>query len=121
MLRPADASRFSDDSRVHAGSSTDLIAQELAAHRMRGFTIESDAALEDGELVKLAACFLFGDTKWVVGAWPHEWSESLLSDKSRIKQLVAAGALIAAEIEHLKAAAMDSMGKGAQMPSSIDI
>ena len=57
---------------------------------MRGFTIESDAALEDGELVKLAACFLFGDTKWVVGAWPHEWSESLLSDKSRIKQLVAA-------------------------------
>lgn len=88
---------------------------------MRGFTIESDATLCEGEIVRLAACFLLGDTTCVAGAWPREWSESLLSDKSRIKQLVTAGALIAAEIEHLRAAAMDSMGKGAQMPSSIDI
>jgi hypothetical protein len=75
-----------------------------------------DAAHDDGhsagELAAAAACFALGSTEIRSGEqtgeprtlWPAEWSPEILGVNTRIRQLVVAGALIAAEIERLQRA-----------------
>ncbi|WP_432263176.1 hypothetical protein [Cupriavidus sp. TMH.W2] len=121
MLTESDARRFADGRRAHAGTAVELIAEELATHRARGFTASADARLLEGELPAVAACFLFGGFEVKAGCWPEEWPRGLLLDKSRVKQLVIAGALIAAEIERLQAEAMVSLSEGTKLPPVIEI
>ena len=121
VFSESDAHRFANGRTAHAGTAVDLIAEELATHRTRGFTASTDARFLEGELAAVAACFLFGGFEVKAGCWPEEWPRGLLLEKSRVRQLVIAGALIAAEIERLQAEAMVSLSEGTKLPAIIEI
>ncbi len=94
--------------RVKATTGADLIAAErerqIAQER---WTPEHDDAHADGELAAAAVCYAAPESIrnviGVGGIWPFEdemWKPSLHSD--RVRELVKAGALIAAEIDRLE-------------------
>lgn len=75
-----------------------------------GFLPEHDAQWTDDELVRAAICYLFGDTtlEWFY-LWP--WDKSFWKPKDRLSNLIRAGALIAAEIDRLKAEENDEVSE----------
>ncbi len=74
----------------------DLIAAERRRQIMEeGWTPEHDAEHVNGELALAAACYTSGD----FGNWP--WDPQWLKPKDRVRDLVRAGALIAAELDRL--------------------
>ena len=89
-------------------------AQQIAAERSRQvlvehFTVEHDAAHTESELLAAAECYLIaaqckrGDDqlrRYALEHWPWEWDGWKPADK--IRNLVKAGALIAAEIDRLQ-------------------
>ena len=94
----------------------------IAAERLRqvnaeGWTPEHDDEHDDGELAQAAACYAKRDTvsddpaPWdVIGggatppSWPWGWASYKPTPDDRIRELVKAGALIAAEIDRLQRA-----------------
>jgi hypothetical protein len=85
-------------------------AELIAAERLRqtaweGFDAEHDDTHARGELTTAAACYLWSFTDKappsVPGArWP--WAQRWWKPADRIRNLVKAGALIAAEIDRLQ-------------------
>jgi hypothetical protein len=75
----------------------------ITAERQRqaeeeNWTIEHDDLQRNGELAQAAAVYAFSPVfRWY---WP--WEESSYKPKTRIRDLVRAGALIAAEIDRLQ-------------------
>ena len=82
----------------------DLIAKERRRQqRAEGWTADHDDAHEDGELAAAAACYAlrsrrrrYGDRR-IPQKWP--WDSVWWNPKGPIRDLVRAGALIAAEID----------------------
>jgi len=81
-------------------SGIELISSERARQLSKGFTSEHDAQHMNGELVRFAAYY----------ATPMLWRQSAMlpnptwaRSKTRVQELVTAGALIAAEIDRLQA------------------
>jgi hypothetical protein len=90
-------------------------AQLIVAERERQIVIEQwtaehDDDHTDGSLAQAAASYALGgstitniDASRVIDIWPASWGaeDKRIADKSRVRQLVVAGALIAAEIDRL--------------------
>lgn len=80
------------------------IMNERNRHQiLEGYSIEADQAWRSGELVSGAAAYLMQISIY----WPEKWDIDMYkpakddSKEERIKELVKAGALIAAEIDRL--------------------
>jgi hypothetical protein len=71
--------------------------EQISKH---GFNSTNDAKYSDGQLLTAAICYLYNE----VNGWP--WGTDTFKCGNRIKQLRRAGALIAAEIDRLKALQM---------------
>lgn len=89
-------------------TGVELIAEERAAHKTReGWTNEGDDEYRNGELARAGACYAMNaaDTYYGPAIAPffpfrREWWKP----KDKIRDLVRAGALIAAEIDRLQRA-----------------
>ena len=94
-----------------ATKAIDLIAAERARQiNEEGYTSEHDAR-HDGDLARAAACYAMpARGVWLQHAWgaPEAWPWERYAWKptpdDRVRELVKAGALIAAEIDRLLAA-----------------
>jgi hypothetical protein len=106
-------------------AGTDLIAAERQRQiDVEGWTREHDQTHDDGALAWAAVCYAAPETVYLVETrsdgvqwrepWPREWIPNVgrgepgyvgwrRSRGDRVKQLVKAGALIAAEIDRLRA------------------
>lgn len=94
----------------------ELIAEERAAQKTReGYNDAHDDAHRAGEIAMAAACYAlpgfirecapFGQAKtYFSRLWPWEADSWKPSPESRVRELVKAGALIAAEIDRLQRA-----------------
>lgn len=105
-------------------SGIELIAAERARQvEKEGWTPEHDDQ-HDNEELALAACYYalpapmpitYGRGEYIIGPdslFPSEWSETLMKRSAdRIRNLVKAGALIAAEIDRLQRRAV-AAGEG---------
>lgn len=99
-------------------------AELIAAERRRqieeeGWTPEHDAEHEDGELAIAAACYATPENERlylyngdVPSDWPwaHEWWKPCPGPDNRVRELVKAGALVAAEIDRLLARDAEESG-----------
>lgn len=88
---------------IEKGASTciDLIAAERQRQLdAEGWTPEHDDEHQGGELATAAACYLLPDVcdDW----WPWAWNYWKPTPNDRMRELVKAGALIAAEIDRLR-------------------
>ena len=96
----------------------ELIAEERQRQiEVEGWTKEHDAQHKDCELVKAAICYADPNVYYHhenrvlrhripnMNFWPMKWDKCWFkpSSKDRIRDLVKAGALIAAEIDRLQA------------------
>jgi len=79
-----------------------LIAAERVRQIIEGWTPERDDDHGDGELAKAAACYALEHTAHndMTAMWP--WGEEAWKPHSPLRDLVRAGALIAAEIDRLQ-------------------
>lgn len=89
-------------------NGTELIAVERQRQiEVEGWTIEHDAAHENDDLARAAACYALPDRdrgNWIrYDFWPWEERYWKPSPADRVRELVKAGALIAAEIDRLQA------------------
>lgn len=85
-------------------SGAELIAIERARQAfIEGWTPEHDDEHEDGELARAAACYA-DPVPWhpVPPRWPWERRWWKPSPEDRVRELMKAGALIAAEIDRLQ-------------------
>lgn len=86
-------------------SGVELIADERARHQSLGFTSEKDDHYLNGELGIAAACYATYETYAAVkapngsDAWPFTASSDNRDRLDRVRKLVIAGALIAADID----------------------
>lgn len=89
-------------------SGVDAIAEERWRQRVEeGWTLEHDDAHDQGEMARAAACYALiagslDRSSWrgeIPNFWP--WAAKWWKPKDRRRDLVKAGALIAAEIERL--------------------
>lgn len=81
-------------------SGANLIATErLRQNGSEGWTPEHDAEHSDGELVDAAVCYLA--PRFSSQYWPWRPAEFKPTPNDRVRELVKAGALIAAEIDRL--------------------
>ena len=81
----------------------ELIAQERERQIAKeGWTPEHDAQHDMGQLVDAARCYCgaFHANATMSSAWP--WDAEWWKPKDRIRNLVRAGALIAAEIDRIQ-------------------
>jgi hypothetical protein len=93
----------------HCADPAPTGAQLIAAERERqvqleGFTAEHDNAHDPGELIAAAAAYALlpiAPREFVCNLWPWRQSEFKPSDDDPLRNLVRAGALIAAEIDRL--------------------
>jgi len=84
------------------GLGIELIEQERERQiHVEGWTSEHDDKHVNNELALAAACYAVPDT-FSQGYWPPTWDLSWYKSTTRIRDLVKAGALIAAEIERLQ-------------------
>lgn len=116
-----------DAIRAAAGVQEGCGASRIAAERLRqinaeGYNADHDGSHCEGEMAKAAACYAMpADTRKLcqsppkyVGVplwwpwWPHEWKPT---PTDRIRELVKAGALIAAEIDRLTRVAAEAASK----------
>lgn len=84
----------------------------IAAERQRqveveGWTPDHDDEHDDGQMARAAARYAMGqDERDHYGyAWPWDWKWWKPTPRNRVRELVKAGALIAAEIDRLQRAA----------------
>lgn len=91
-------------------TGTELIAEErIRQMSEEGWTLEHDAIHIGGELSTAAACYaelgrgklILPSGKCIPEGWP--WESGWWKPTTRIRDLVKAGALIAAEIDRLQA------------------
>ena len=91
-------------------TGADLIAEERQRQRdEEGYTAAHDAQFVNGELGQMAACYCkVAGVRPVALTWPANIPRRLLKRKGypnpKLKDLVRAGALIAAEIDRVIAA-----------------
>lgn len=83
-------------------------AELIAAERERqvaaeGWTPQHDAGHADGVLARAAACYAIPARLRRLDLWPWESRYWKPSPDDRVRELVKAGALLAAEIDRLKA------------------
>lgn len=110
---PCKPDIFADTYEVAVDTGVSLIAIERTRQiEKEGWTSSHDGNHEDDELAKAAACYAIPDrlrevndgplNKGVPLDWPwdEEWWKP--TPKNRVRELVKAGALIAAEIDRLK-------------------
>ena len=79
-----------------------IVAERKRQIEVTGWDADHDENHQDGELWHAARCYLSlkpGDIR-MPGGWP--WDQGDFKPKSRIENLVRAGALIAAEIDRLQ-------------------
>jgi len=96
------------------GSGVSLIAYERYRHIcVEGWTPEHDDRHVDGEMAMAAACYAADHWPWgAADPWPWDAKWDKRGKHDRIRQLVIAGSLIAAEIDRLQRAALaDGGGK----------
>ncbi|MHC1700312.1 MAG: hypothetical protein AB9900_04930 [Humidesulfovibrio sp.] len=92
-------------------TGVEFIAQErLRQKEEEGYTAAHDAQFFSGELSQMAACYCkVAGVSFVKDAWPERMDLALCKRESyphpSLKDLVRAGALIAAEIDRLVAEA----------------
>lgn len=81
----------------------DLIATERQRQiDEEGFTPQHDAQHDDYSLINAASCYLHAsENDHVKRYWPRSWSWNWWKPTTRIKNLIKAGALIAAELDRL--------------------
>jgi len=92
--------------KLSAPTALDLIAAERERHvTVEGWTKEGDAQHVNGELARAAAAYAIpyeyhSERRQL---WPKNWDRQMWkpTPENRIKELVKAGALIAAEIDRL--------------------
>ncbi|WP_312126516.1 hypothetical protein [Brevundimonas sp.] len=90
-------------------SIRDIGAERQRQVKVEGWSHERDDGYVDGDLAIAGACYaLLGSRKWAIdalrrGVWPKGWSARWLKSEPNNprRDLVKAGALIAAEIERL--------------------
>jgi hypothetical protein len=112
MLKAEEQKRISAAHRTTGKAPLEMIAAERQAQLAMGYDAKHDDGHSSGELAAVAACFALGSTEIRSGEetgeprnlWPAEWSPEILAENTRMRQLVVAGALIAAEIERLQRA-----------------
>jgi hypothetical protein len=83
-------------------TGAELIAEERGRQPKRGYNMSHDDQHRNGELARAAACYAMKphwDTHAFLRYWPWEPDEWKPGD--RIRELIKAGALIAAEIDRL--------------------
>lgn len=102
-----------DTRRGHfdAPTGADLIAAERRRQvEQEGWTPEHDAEHGDGHLAMAAVCYALPPTerrpRHVFSFWPWHSSYWKPTPDDRVRELVKAGALIAAEIDRLQAQAI---------------
>lgn len=84
------------------GLGVNLIKQERERQIYReGWSSEHDDKHVNNELALAAACYAVPDV-FSQGYWPPTWDSSWYKSTTRIRDLVKAGALIAAEIDRLQ-------------------
>lgn len=90
--------------KLRAGGAGMIAAERQRQVEVEGWTAELDAKHGDGALACAAGCYLRADNEltWQPAIWP--WNPKWWKPKDRIRNLVIAGALIAAEIDRLQAA-----------------
>ena len=112
MLKAEEQKRISTTHRTTGKPALDMIAAERQAQLAMGYDATHDDQHAAGELAAAAACFALGSTSIrseeqsgeARTLWPTEWPSGILAENTRMRQLVVAGALIAAEIERLQRA-----------------
>ena len=112
MLKAEEQKRISAAQRTTGKPPLEMIAAERQAQLAMGYDAAHDDQHAAGELAAAAACFALGSAEVRSAAhigestllWPAEWSTEILGANTRMRQLVVAGALIAAEIERLQRA-----------------
>jgi hypothetical protein len=94
-------------------TGAELIAEERVRQLTdEGFSPEHDNIWERGELAKVAICYIqhaefsirglrIGDEIRMLREWPSSWDETWWKPADEVRDLVKAGALIAAEIDRL--------------------
>lgn len=96
--------RLLSDARVKSG--VDLIAEERQRQvQVEGYTSAYDSIHKDGELFLAATSYL--DAPDVIGVplqWPWDLEFYKPTPNDRVRELVKAGALLAAEIDRLNSA-----------------
>jgi hypothetical protein len=99
------------------GTGVDLIAAErLRQVEAEGWTAEHDDEHTTGELATAAACYALPSVHrrfdgGMPAFWPFEMGAWKPSPDDRIRELVKAGALIAAEIDRLQLDRLDASAK----------
>jgi hypothetical protein len=93
-----------------AGTGIGLIAVERARHALIGYTPEHDLHHDQEQLIRAAECYLstsLPGTNWPEGArpimWPFDPESWRAYPDDRVRELVIAGSLIAAEIDRIHA------------------
>ena len=112
MLKAVHQKRIGTTHRTTGKSPLEMIATERQAQLAMGYDASHDDQYAAGELAAAAACFALGSTEVrdakesgeACNLWPAEWPREILGENTRMRQLVVAGALIAAEIERLQRA-----------------
>lgn len=98
------------DSGLMGGAELILNERERQVEE-EGWTPEHDDKFTAGELVQAAICYAFVPLQRIMlfsGFWP--WDITWFKPTTRIRDLVRAGALIAAEIDRLKRAQIEALG-----------
>jgi hypothetical protein len=91
---------------MKAKTGIELIAEERRQQiEKHGFNEAHDDCNGQNQLPSAATWIISGDVDYWPDDWNNEWMYKI-GKKSRAKQLVVAGALIAAEIDRLQAAAL---------------
>ena len=86
-----------------------ISAERSRQMKEEGWSSSHDDQWRNGELATVAVCYVLNDTFGVW--WPTSWDKKWWKPKDKIRNLVRAGALIAAEIDRLQKLA-DEGGDG---------
>lgn len=86
-------------------SGAELIAEERKRQvEKEGFRNWHDDEHDEGQMAEAAVCYIMGERK-INGQWLWSWSDDDWKPKSKLQNLIRAGALIAAEIDRLQRSA----------------
>lgn len=94
-----------DDVDDVGGMGLALIACERVTHQGRGWDLEHDRGHEGGELAKIAALLAVDGAIHADAELNDDWGLLDKTDGNRLRRLVIAGSLLAAEIDRLLAEA----------------
>lgn len=99
--------RYKEDYDSHNGGAWLILMERIRHYEVEGWDGEHDQDHNHGELAIAAACYAVNGTDagchlGAEDAWPWDESWDKRNKHDRIKQLVIAGSLIAAEIDRLQ-------------------